>query len=43
MKKHESTTNPMRNAGFGAILKVKTLKKLLVMRTVKCLTNPHYA
>jgi len=43
MKKHESTTKPIRNAGFGAILKVKTLKKLLVMRTVKCLKNPHYA
>ncbi len=41
--KHGHTTKPIRNAGFGGNLKVKSFNKLIGKRTVKCLENPHYA
>ena len=43
MKKHESTTMAIRNAGESIDLKVITLNKLSAKRKVKCLENPHYA
>jgi hypothetical protein len=42
-KKGEGITMAIRNAGFGAKLKVKTFNKLIGNRTVKCLEFPHYA
>ncbi len=43
IKKHESTTLAIRNAGFGSKMKVITLNKLFGKRTVKNLEIPHYA
>ena len=42
-KKHGHRTKPIRNAGFGGILKVKSFNKLIGKRKVKCLEIPHYA
>lgn len=42
-KKHGHTTKPIRNAGFGCSLKVKSFNKLIGKRTVKCFEIPHYA
>jgi len=42
-RKHGHTTKPIRNAGFGGILKVKSFNKLIGKRKVKCLEIPHYA
>ena len=42
-RKHGHTTKPIRNAGFGGILKVKSFNKHIGKRTVKCLEIPHYA
>jgi len=43
IKKHESTTMAIRNAGESADIKVITLNKLFGKRIVKCLEIPHYA
>lgn len=43
MKKHESTTMAIRNAGESADMKAITLYKLTTKWKVKCLEIPHYA
>jgi hypothetical protein len=43
IKKHESTTMAIRNAGESADMKVITFNKFIGNRTVKCLEIPHYA
>jgi hypothetical protein len=42
-KKHGHTTKPIRNAGFGGILKVKSFNKLIGRLKVLWYLIPHYA
>ena len=42
IKKHESTTRAIRNAGFRSKLKVKPFNVLLGELKLKYYENPHY-